>query len=269
MSVYATNVGRPQLGTETPADRGLSYVDVSFATSDGVTLSGWYIPSANRAAVVLLHGASSTRTAVLDHAVLLVRHGYGVLLYDARGMGRSGGRAMAFGWYGDLDISAALGYLQTRPEVDSNRIGAVGESMGGEQAIGAMATDTRLRAVVAEGATNRVADDWSWLSDEYGVRGRVQQGIHWLTYKLTDQLTDANPPITLREAVTIARRPVLLIAAGNIADEGYAARNIQAAAPDAVEVWVVPGASHTGGLDAQPGDWEQRVTTFLATNLET
>ena len=47
------------------------------------------------------------RSAVLDQAAVLARHGYGVLLYDARGMGRSGGRAMNFGWYGDRDLAAA------------------------------------------------------------------------------------------------------------------------------------------------------------------
>jgi len=271
ISVYATNVGRPPLGAETPADRGLTYIDASFVTSDGVTngvtLSGWYIPSTNRAAVVLLHGASSTRTSVLDHAAVLARHGYGVLLYDARGMGRSGGRAMNFGWYGDGDIAAAIDYLQTRSEVDPERIAAVGETMDGEEAIGAMATDARLRSVVAEGATNRVAGDWTWLSDQYGRRARIQQGIQWLTYELTDAFTEATPPITLRDAVTRSRRPVLLIAAGNVGDEGHAARSIQSAAPATVEVWVVTGADHTGGLHTQPTEWEQRVSSFLSTAL--
>jgi len=58
MAVYATNVPRPALGSATPANRGLAYQDARFRTSDGVQLSGWYIPSRNRAAIVLLHGAS-------------------------------------------------------------------------------------------------------------------------------------------------------------------------------------------------------------------
>ena len=268
-SVYATNVGRPQLARETPADRGFAYEDATFTASDGVTLSGWYLPSTNRAAVVLLHGASSTRSSVLDQAVVVARHGYGVLLYDARGMGRSGGRAMNFGWYGDRDVAAALDYVQTRADVDPTRIAAVGESMGGEEAIGAMAADARVRAVVAEGATNRVAADFAWLSDEYGLRGRMQEGVMWFTQQLTDVFTAAGPPISLRDAVAAAApRPVLLIAAGNVADEAYSARHTQAAAPGSVQVWVVPGADHTGGLHAQPADWEQRVTKFLDAALD-
>ena len=262
-AVYATNVGRPELGAETPGDRGLASVDVSLTTTDGVQLSGWYIPSTNGAAVVLAHGASSTRSAVLAHAVVLAHHGYGVLLYDARGMGRSGGRAMNLGWYGDADIRAALDHLDTRADV-AGRIAVVGESMGGEEAIGAMASDTRIKAVVAEGATNRVAGDWSWLDEEYGWRGRLQQGVQWLTERATDVLTDARPPITLRAAVAAARpRPVLLVAAGDVRDEQTAARSIQAASPDTVTVWVAAGAGHTGGLRTQPLEWERRVTGFL------
>jgi dienelactone hydrolase len=106
-----------------------------------VELSGWYVQSSNRAAVVLLHGASSTRSNVLAQAEVLARRGNGVLLFDARGHGRSGGRAMEFGWNGELDTSAAVDYLAGRPDVDPTRVGAVGMSMGGEQVIGAMGLD--------------------------------------------------------------------------------------------------------------------------------
>jgi dienelactone hydrolase len=268
IAVYATNVPRTELGSETPSQRGLAYEDATFTTTDGVTLSGWYIPSTNRSAVVLLHGASSTRSSMLDQAVVLARHGYGVLLFDARGLGRSGGRAMDFGWYGDRDVSAAVDYLRERPDVDPGRIGAVGLSMGGEEAIGAMAADSRIRAVVAEGATNRVADDWRWLPDEYGLRGRFQLGVQVVTYSLTDLLTDASPPIALQDAAaSAAPRRILLIAAGNVHDEAIAGEDIRAASPSSVTRWVVDGAEHTGGLGAQPAAWEQRVVGFLDETL--
>src|SRR5512141_2874574 len=69
----------------TPADRGLSYEDVSLLTHDGLTLRGWYVPSHNVAAIILLHGYGGNRLEMLDRAALLARHGYGVLLYDERG----------------------------------------------------------------------------------------------------------------------------------------------------------------------------------------
>ena len=177
--------------------------------------------------MALLHGAGSTRSSVLDHAVVLARHGYGVLLFDARGHGRSGGRAMDFGWYGNDDVSAAVSFLLAQPGVDDERIAAVGLSMGGEEAIGAAAADSRIRAVVAEGATNRVASDKAWLSDRFGWRGAIQEGIEWLTYRTADLLTAADPPTSLRDAVDVmAPRPVLLIAGEERQDEELAGQFI-------------------------------------------
>jgi pimeloyl-ACP methyl ester carboxylesterase len=266
-AIAATNVPRTPLAAERPDDLGLTYVDARFTTADGVTLSGWYVPSSNGAAVVLLHGAGSTRSSVLDEAAVLADHGYGVLLYDARGHGRSGGRAMDFGWYGDEDLAAAVDHVAAQPDVDPGRIAALGLSMGGEEALGAAAADPRIRAVVAEGATGRVAADHAWLSDEYGLRGSLQEGIERLLYSTTDLLTDADPPPALRDAVARADADVLLITAGDLADEGHAADHIAGGAPSRATVWDVEGAGHTEGLETQPEAWEEQVTDFLARTL--
>ena len=267
-ALYATNVPRPAVGTATPADRELDFVDAEFVTTDGVTLSGWYLPSSNGAAVVLLHGASSTRTAVLDQATVLAEHGYGVLLYDARGHGRSAGTAMDFGWYGDLDIAAALSYLESRPEVDPARLGAVGMSMGGEQVVGAAATDTRIRAVVGEGVTGRGFADKGWLPRHW--RGWVQRGIDATLYGTADLLTDASPPISLRDAVAAAApTPVLLIAGGATMGnaEEDADRWIQAGSPSTVDLWLVPDTGHTAALRTEPEEWRATVLGFLDNEL--
>ena len=267
-AVAATNVPRTGLGGTTPADLGVPYRDVEFPARDGVVLAGWYIPSQTGAAVVLLHGAGSTRSAVLEHAVVLAGHGYGVLLYDARGHGRSEGRAMDFGWFGDDDLAGAVSFLVQQPDVSPTRVAAVGLSMGGEEAIGAAASDVRIRAVVAEGATNRVAADEAWLSEEFGIRGALQERVEALTYWVTDLLSPASPPIPLRAAVAAAApRPVLLIAGGSMPDEGRAARFIQSGAPGSVELWVVPETGHTDGLQTYPDEWEDRVVGFLDRSL--
>jgi pimeloyl-ACP methyl ester carboxylesterase len=267
-AVMATNVPPTSLSAGTPADHGLRYADVHFPARDGVELSGWYIASRNRAAIALLHGASSTRSAVLAHAAVLARHGYGVLLFDARGHGRSDGRAMDFGWYGDLDLWGAVSFLESKPDVDPHRIAAAGLSMGAEEAIGAAATDRRIRAVVAEGATGRVAADKAWLSQAYGVRGWVQEQLDRVTYATADLLTAAAPPLELTEAVSqLAPRRVLLIAAGRVADEGKAAQRLRRASPSTVEVWVAPGADHVGARSTDPHAWEAQVTAFLDKSL--
>ena len=126
--------------------------------------------------VILLHGAGSTRDDVLDEAAVLAGLGYGVLLYDARGHGRSDGRAMDLGWNGDADLAGAVAFVRRQPDAAAGRVHAVGMSMGGEEAVGALPAIPELCAVVAEGATARTAGDKSWLSDVYGIRGLVQEG---------------------------------------------------------------------------------------------
>ena len=91
VAVNATSRPPGPLGPATPAGYGLGYQDVAFRTADGVRLSAWYIPPRNGAAVALLPGAGSTRTSLLGQAAVLARHGYGALLVDTRGHGRSGG----------------------------------------------------------------------------------------------------------------------------------------------------------------------------------
>ncbi len=266
-AVAATNVPRPEIGAS-PSIVGLAYEDVTLHTADAVALAAWYIPSANRAAVVVLHGAGSTRSNVLPQAAVLAHAGFGVLMVDARGHGDSGGRAMDFGWHGDADIAAATAYLATRPDVDPDRIGAVGMSMGGEEALGATATNRLLRAVVAEGTTARAAADEAWLSDRYGARGALQEQLERVQDWVTAALTDAPVPTSSRAAVEASGRTrYLLITAGNEPDEGHAAAYVAGGAPDRVETWTVENAGHTDGLEVAPDEWTDRVVTFLTDTL--
>ena len=254
---------RTSLGSATPADRGLAFTTVTFRTSDGVRLSAWYVPSTNSAAIVTLPGSGSNRTATFGQATVLARHGYGVLMVDPRGQGRSGGHAMDAGWYGDRDITAAVTFLQHQSGVDANRIGVLGLSMGGEEAIGAAAADPAIRAVVAEGATHRTAADKTGYLPG-GVTGAIQRVLDELTYGTAALLSPAPQPDTLHTA--IARAPAtrfLLIAAGRGVDEPQAVAYLRTAAPDRVQTWTVPGASHVHGLATAPAQWTTRVIGFL------
>jgi pimeloyl-ACP methyl ester carboxylesterase len=258
---------RTSLGSATPADRGLAFSTVTFRTSDGVQLSAWYLPSTNSAAIVTLPGAGSNRTATLGQATVLARHGYGVLMVDPRGQGRSGGHAMDAGWYGDRDVTAAVTFLQHQSGVDGNRIGVLGLSMGGEQAIGAAAADPAIRAVVAEGATHRTAADKAGYLPG-GVAGAIQRAVDQLTYGTAALLSPAPQPGTLHTAIARAHATrFLLIAAGQGPDEPQAVAYLRTAAPDRVQTWTVPGASHVHALTTAPAEWTTRVTSFLDQTL--
>ena len=266
-AIAATNVPDTAIGRTLDA-AGLDADDVVLRTTDGIDLAGWWVPSTNRAAVVLLHGSGSTRSNVVDHAAALARHGFGVLLLDARGHGESGGRAMDFGWYGDLDIDAATRFVASTATVDRGRIALLGLSMGGEEAIGATASNDLIRAVVAEGVTARSAGDEAWLSDRYGWRGGLQERFEWAQDVVTDLLTSASPPVSNRDAVRAAAgTDYLLIAAGTVPEERHAAAHVASVAPERVSTWTVDGAGHTDALRTAPQEWESRVVSFLGRAL--
>jgi uncharacterized protein len=175
VAVFATNRPPGVQGSATPASYGLAYRSVAFRTADGVRLSAWYIPPRNGAAVLLLPGAGSTRAAVLAQGAVLARHGYGALLLDGRGHGRSGGHAMDFGWWGGPDIAAAVSFLDRQPGIRPGKIALLGESMGGEQALAAMGTDPRIRAAVGEGVTGQQLADHGWMM--HGITGVLDTGM--------------------------------------------------------------------------------------------
>jgi uncharacterized protein len=266
-AVNATSRPPGTLGTGTPAQYGLTYQDVAFRTADGVRLSAWYIPARNGAAVVLLPGAGSTRTAVLGQAAVLARHGYGALLVDGRGHGRSGGHSMDFGWWGGRDLAAAVSFLAAQPGIGAGKIAVLGESMGGEGALAAAGSDSRIRAVVAEGAEGQQYADRGWQPND--ITGIIDRGWQWVQYTAAGLLSGAPRPVPIRDGIRAAApRPVLIIAGGAAVHEPVAARWFQAASPATVQVWMVPRAGHTQGLATAPGAWETHVISFLNTALK-
>ena len=128
MAIVGTHKGREPVGEPPSA----AYQDVTFEASDGLKLAGWYRPSRNGAAVLVVHGGSSDRKGSVAHAKMLAARGYGVLVYDARGRGESEGSENNYGWDWAKDIDGALDFLAHRPDVDSKRIGALGLSTGAD-----------------------------------------------------------------------------------------------------------------------------------------
>jgi hydrogenase/urease accessory protein HupE len=113
-----THTGR---GPVTP-NLGVPLERISFPTSDGLQLAAFYVPSENRAAIVLFPGATRPK-----QARMLIRHGYGVLLLDPRGQGRSEGDTVR--WAGDRDLNATIAGQSTSDLL--KRFSTVGADVAG------------------------------------------------------------------------------------------------------------------------------------------
>ena len=243
-----------------PEDRlGVPHEDVTFTTSDGLELHGWYIPSRNGAAVVDFPGRLGTQTA----ARMLARHGYGVLLFDRRGEGRSEGTPNMRGWGGDKDIVAAVDWLKDRPDVDPERIGGIGFSVGGELMLEAAAKDPDLAAVVSDGAGSRQLseDRMAFDGSSFWVLGPPFALLH----ASVAVFSDTAAPENLADLVPrIAPRPVLFVWApdGGNATEVLTPEYHELAGPTA-SIWAVQDAPHIKGMQTEPAEYERRLVGFL------
>ena len=102
-----------------------------------------------------------------------------VLVIDYRGCGDSDGDPLGFSPRRQLeDLTNAVTYLTTRPEVDPDRIGVFGSGgTGGGNAVCLAATDQRVRCAVAQVP---VSDGRDWLR-------RMRPAYEW--YEFLEQLT--------------------------------------------------------------------------------
>ena len=245
----------------TPADHGLAYEDVTL-TDGEISLAGWYIPSQNGAAVILLHGYDASRKQMLSRAVMLAEAGYGVLLYDMRGHGESSAVMRSLGWADVADVQTAVSWLTQQPDIDPARIGIFGFSVGGQVALRAAAELDGLQAVVADGPALVNGDDTPPISGFNEHRedfaGRV---VYWGIALRTGL---ESPPAIIDEIGRIAPRPILLIATG--AENGMEYRIVHyyyEHAADPKAIWQIPETGHGGGPKVRPQEYAEQLVSFF------
>ena len=111
-------------------------------------------PGERRPAFMVLHGFGSNCSSsnCTLPAEMFTQWGYAALRFDFRGCGESEGkRANTICLEQVADTSAALSFLQTRPEVDPARIAVVGSSFGAAVAVYTGGVDPRVAAVISSG----------------------------------------------------------------------------------------------------------------------
>ena len=259
LAYVVTHTARAEVPT---AALGTAYEDVEFTTSDGLRLKGWYIPSKNRAAVIAFPGRSGPQ----KQARMLARHGYGVLLFDRRGEGESDGEPNVFGWQGARDLHAAVGFLQSRTDVDPERIGGIGLSVGGEMLIEAAAESDAIKAIVSEGGSGRsLRDDLANTDSRLNKVMAVVSGSAVVTAS-TAVFTNDRPPATLKSLVPrITPQGAFFIYAlhGQGGGERVPNQGFYAEAGEPKAIWEVPEGPHIGGITARPVEYERRVVSFF------
>ncbi len=110
--------------------------EVQFPTDDGLTLHGWFFPSATSRdpfTVIVFNGNAGNRSFRAPLAASLHKAGLQVLLFDYRGFGDNAGSPTELGLY--RDARAVRRYAVSRPDIDAARLVYFGESLGSAIAI--------------------------------------------------------------------------------------------------------------------------------------
>jgi dipeptidyl aminopeptidase/acylaminoacyl peptidase len=213
---------------------------VSFESRDGTVLSGWFLPaqaaSENEPAATIIHVHGNAGN-ILDHIAFteyLPASGFNLFIFDYRGYGQSEGRAIRREGLIE-DTHAALDAMLARDDIDPDRIGVFGQSLGGAIALNVMAERSEIRAAVI------MASFTSWrdmaasavAGDPPAWPGRALAGV---------LIPDECRPIDVIQAI---ERPLMLIHGDVDAVVPVShGRRLSAAAGANVEYHEIAGGNH-------------------------
>ncbi len=236
--------------------------NVSFPSREGYTLSGWYAPPRNRAAVILVHGSNSDRSSLLFEARSLAAAGFGILAVDLPGQGASQGW-IRWGEGERLAVSAALDWLSVQEEVDRERIGGYGLSLGGYVLIQAAARDHRLKAVALASTPADLDAETRLASGRWGPLSALP--AVWALHRFRGRVDEIPAPAAVR---AIAPRAVFII--GGERDTWVppaVCRALFAAALQPKQLWVVAAAGHADFGAVAPEQFSERLVEFFSRPL--
>ena len=248
---------------------GAEITDESLTAADGAILRAWSIRAhdGNGSVGILLHGQGDNRAAMLGPAEMLLRHGFSVLLPDARGHGESGGAITTYGVLEADDIRRWFEWIQKNDSPQC--IDGLGDSMGGAELLRSLDVERGFCAVVAESpfATFREAA-YDRLGQEFGrgprlgrtiLRPALYAGVVYTRIRYGVDLEKADPA----RAVAASAVPVMLI--HGLADRNLPARHSEAikAASPRVELWEPERAGHCEASTVEPVEYERRVAGWF------
>lgn len=237
-----------------PSKFDVNFENSALMASDGIELAAWYTPSRNGILILNLHEYGGARSAKM-HSLFATR-GYGVLSWDARAHGESGGELCTFGYFETRDVQAAINFGASIDDVV--RIGAYGESMGGATLIMATAQFPEIKALVVDSPYADIADMLDMAVPYPLLRPFVRRFVEADTGL---DIGDVRPAAVIGQ---ISPRPVFIIQGD--ADQTVppqSATILFNAAGEPKQLWVESGVGHVGTSSAFPEEYESRVIAFF------
>jgi uncharacterized protein len=236
--------------------------NVSFRSKTGNKIVAWYVPSHNKAAVILAHGTNADRSAMLPELRFLSNAGFGVLAFDWPGDGGSEGD-IHWGESERQTLTAAVDWLMSREDIDKGKIGAFGFSMGGYITAQVASLDERISAVTLAAAPPDFVEYTQWVNRRWG----------WVsTYPAMVAVRASGMPVAELRPIeviqNISPRPLLIL--GGDLDPvipEFMTRSLYTAAKEPKSLWIAPGAGHGNYAEVNPVAYQKRLVEFFSKAL--
>jgi uncharacterized protein len=264
---------RQEFATLARAKYGAELEDAAIRARDGVELKGWYIEPKqyNGRAVILLHGITDNREGVAGYGRIFLDQGYAILLPDARGHGESGGELATYGINEADDVHQWISWLFNHHVAAHQCVYGFGESYGAALVLQSLAVEPRYCAVAVESAFSTAREmSYERVSGPLHLHPWFGKSVGWpmiesaLIYSKARYGVDLLKPSPL-DGVKRSRVPVLLIhGAKDRSISPHHAEILAAAAPDRVQLWLVPNAGHTMAWAVAHQEFEDRLVKWFA-----
>ena len=233
---------------------GLPAEPVNLTTADGISLSGWFVPSRGQRAIIHIHGLNDRvwNSSQTDTAKHFVAAGFDVLVFDLRAHGDSDGDLLGLGWHERQDVRAAVDFLLSRG-FKPGTIGVHGGSYGAAVALLAAAVAPEIGAVVANSSFADMRDVMDeQIETKIGVpswftKSILRPGLAGAANSVFDLDLEEIPPE--RAVPDIAPRPILFIHGrkDTVIPVDHAHRLKDASQNSGDELWIHNGG-HTSGV---------------------
>jgi pimeloyl-ACP methyl ester carboxylesterase len=240
----------------TPASLGLTAEDISFPAADSAAVTGWWLPGAAQAPVVVIAArGSGTMADMLPAAQEFLARGFAVLTFEYRGFGPAGSAATVDSlryillnsqWVSDM--VGALRYARTR---GGGHVFAWGQDLGSAVALAAAA---RERA-----GCDAVAVEGVFRTTQEALLANGTSVLHDLEVRHRRLVDGRDEPLS---AASQLRCPLFVVLAGKDEVTPVAeTRTVLGRVRGRADAWDLPGAAHAGA-EATPGYFDRLAKWF-------
>lgn len=254
-----------------PSDYGIICREVSFRTSDGLTLKGWFYPAQDtagilngiigrvipvpdslkkaarpyklkyqgrRPTVIIAGGDAGNMTGLIFYAYHLFTNGFNVFTFDWRGFGGSSDWQMNRDYlcYTEFleDYNSAVNFVKTMKEADTSKTGVMGFSTGAYLSFAIFAQRKDISAFCGRAIITSFDELLSVINKLDTTRKFIAP-------------TDYPAQLLPVNAAGRINRPVFLVTGEkDVRTPPWMAEKVIGLLKGPKELWIVPGASHGG-----------------------